>query len=103
MWLKSELAYYDSAVHRFNHYTRRTLPENYDWSECKQRSHTITIANTIGGVCDLFADFYFFFLEHIHKIGSLLYNVLTKLADCSLRWPEGSFFNSYYIEVKGRA
>ena len=23
-WLESELAYYDSAVHRFNHYTTRT-------------------------------------------------------------------------------
>ena len=25
-WLEYELAYYDSAVHRFNHYTTRTPP-----------------------------------------------------------------------------
>ena len=25
-WLENELAYYDSVVHRFNHYTTRTTP-----------------------------------------------------------------------------
>ena len=30
-WLENELAYYDSAVRRFNHYTTRTPP---GWKEC---------------------------------------------------------------------
>ena len=29
-WLEYELAYYDSAVHRFNHYTKRTPPQDLD-------------------------------------------------------------------------
>ena len=29
--LEYELAYYDSAVHRFNHYTTRTHPEDEIW------------------------------------------------------------------------
>ena len=30
--LEYELAYYDSAVHRFNHYTTRTPPHHYQWT-----------------------------------------------------------------------
>ena len=33
--LEYELAYYDSAVHRFNHYTTRTPPPAYEYSYFK--------------------------------------------------------------------
>ena len=33
--LENELTYYDSAVHRFNHYTTRTLPVLIWTKHCK--------------------------------------------------------------------
>ena len=40
--LEYELAYYDSAVHRFNHYTTKTPPHGFEvWSPCPVRT-TIT-------------------------------------------------------------
>ena len=34
-WLEFELAYYDPAVQRFNHYTTRMLPNDYKWVNFK--------------------------------------------------------------------
>ena len=44
-WLEYELAYYDSAVHRFNHYTTRTPPpifgEKIQWKKKRLKAFVL--------------------------------------------------------------
>ena len=55
--LEYELAYYDSAVHRFNHYTTRTPPQ----------LGTVPSAQTIGSIVTLMFRRVFFFFSFLGR------------------------------------